>query len=104
AKPAHTVRDRVRRCGVEEPDHRHRALLRARRERPCCYCATKQCNELAAFHSITSSARASSVGGTERPRSFAVCRLMTSSNLVDWITGRSEGFAPFKMRPVYTPT
>ncbi len=34
AKPAHTVRNRVRRCGVEEPDHRHRWLLRPRRERP----------------------------------------------------------------------
>src|SRR5262249_26250481 len=34
-------------------------------------------------HSITSSARASSVGGTSRPRAFAVLRLMTNSNLVD---------------------
>ena len=34
AKSAQTVRERVRRCGVEEPDHRHRRLLRARRERP----------------------------------------------------------------------
>ena len=34
AKSAQTVRGRVRRCGVEEPDHRHRRLLRARRERP----------------------------------------------------------------------
>src|SRR6516165_4787433 len=34
-------------------------------------------------HSITSSARASSVGGTSRPSALAVCRLMTNSNLVD---------------------
>ena len=34
AKSAQTVRVRVRRCGVEEPDHWHRRLLRARRERP----------------------------------------------------------------------
>ena len=33
-------------------------------------------------HSITSSARASSVGGTSRPSALAVLRLMTSSNLV----------------------
>src|SRR2546421_6710357 len=33
-------------------------------------------------HSITSSARASKVGGTSRPIVFAVCRLMTNSNLV----------------------
>jgi hypothetical protein len=33
-------------------------------------------------HSITSSARASSEGGTVSPSAFAVLRLMTSSNLV----------------------
>ena len=33
-------------------------------------------------HSITSSARASSVGGTSRPSALAVLRLMTNSNLV----------------------
>src|SRR5262249_62147509 len=39
-------------------------------------------NELAPLHSITSSARASSVGGTSRPSALAVLRLITSSNLV----------------------
>src|SRR6516164_2904636 len=39
-------------------------------------------------HSITSSARASSVGGTSRPRAFAVFRLIASSNLVAACTGR----------------
>jgi hypothetical protein len=34
AEYAEPVRDRVRRCAVEEPDHRHRLLLRARRQRP----------------------------------------------------------------------
>ena len=33
-------------------------------------------------YSITSSARASSVGGTSRPSAFAVLRLITSSYLV----------------------
>ena len=33
-------------------------------------------------YSITSSATASSVGGTSMPSRFAVCRLMTNSNLV----------------------
>jgi hypothetical protein len=33
-------------------------------------------------YSITSSARASSVGGMSRPSAFAVLRLITSSNLV----------------------
>ena len=39
-------------------------------------------------YSITSSARASSVGGTSRPSAFAVLRLMTSSNLVGACTGK----------------
>ena len=38
----------------------------------------EQRDELAAFHSITSSARASSVGGTSRPSALAVLRLITS--------------------------
>src|SRR5262249_22595598 len=45
-------------------------------------------------HSITSSARASSVAGTSRPSTLAVARLMTNSNLVGCITGRSDGLAP----------
>src|SRR3954470_14399898 len=45
-------------------------------------------------HSITSSARASSIGGTVRPSIRAVCALMTSSNFDDCITGRSAGLAP----------
>jgi hypothetical protein len=45
-------------------------------------------------YSITSSARASSVGGTSRPSAFAVVKLMTSSNLVGCSTGMSAGFAP----------
>ena len=46
------------------------------------------------FHSITSSARASSIGGTSRPSVLAVLRLMTNSNLVGCSTGRSAGFTP----------
>ena len=49
-------------------------------------------------HSITSSARASSVGGTSRPSALAVLRLMTSSYLVGACTGRSAGFSPLRMR------
>ena len=49
-------------------------------------------------HSITSSARASSVGGTSRPSAWAVFRLMTSSYLVDACTGRSAGFSPRRTR------
>jgi hypothetical protein len=51
-------------------------------------------------YSMTSSARASSEGGTVRPSVLAVLRLMISSNLVDCITGRSAGFSPLRIRPV----
>src|SRR5262245_40561857 len=77
-------------------------LLRARRERPCCRVAN-QGDELASRHSITSSAMASSRGGKLRPNALAVLRLITSSNLVDCMTGRSAGFSPLRIRPVYTP-
>src|SRR5262245_56836321 len=70
AEPPQTIRQRVRRSGIKKHDHRHRGLLRVRRERPCCRCAAEQRDELAAVaHSITSSARASSVGGTVRASS-----------------------------------
>ncbi len=72
--------------------------LRARRERPCrSRCAAEQRYERAPFHSITSSARTSSVGGIVRPRVFAVFALMTSSNLVGCSTGRSPGCSPLKI-------
>ena len=48
-------------------------------------------------YSITSSARASSVGGIVNPSALAVLRLMTNSNLVGCWTGRSAGFTPFKI-------
>src|SRR5262249_30866711 len=51
-----------------------------------------------ACYSITSSARASSIGGTSRPSAFAVLRLITSSYLVGACTGRSAGFSPLRMR------
>src|SRR5437763_15642629 len=44
-------------------------------------------------YSITSSARASSIGGTSRPSALAVLRLITSSYLVGVCTGRSAGFS-----------
>src|SRR5260221_9091218 len=52
--------------------------------------------ELAPFdpHSITSSARAMSVGGTSRPSALAVLRLMTSSNLLGCRIGKLFVFSP----------
>jgi hypothetical protein len=72
-------------------------LLPLRRERPCRRVA-KQHDERAPSHSITSSARESSVGGTSRPSALAVLRFITSSYLVGACTGRSAGFSPLRMR------
>src|SRR5262245_35298364 len=61
--------------------------------------AAEERDEIASpHHSITSSARASSVAGTSRPSAFAVLRLMTSSYLVGACTGKSAGFSPLRMR------
>src|SRR5262245_10673168 len=64
--------------GPQYTDHGEPALLRACRERPHTYRAAEQRDEIAApHHSITSSARASSVGGTVRPSALAVVRFTT---------------------------
>src|SRR5215472_3643973 len=65
------------------------ALLRTRRERPRRRRTAEQRYECAPLHSITSSARASSVGGTSRPSAFAVLRLMINSSFVVCWTGKS---------------
>src|SRR5262245_48383478 len=41
---------RTGRLGAEPSDHRHRRLLRPRRERPCGSCPAEQRDERAAFH------------------------------------------------------
>jgi hypothetical protein len=67
----------------QHADARHPLwLLRARCERPRKRRAAEQSDEVAAVHSITSSARTSNDGGTSIPSDFAVLRLMISSNLV----------------------
>src|SRR6478672_7997811 len=63
--------------------------------------AAEQCDELAPLHSITSSARARSVGGTSRPSALAVLRLIASLYLVDACTGRLAAFSPLRMRSTY---
>src|SRR5262249_36581576 len=90
---------RVGRRAAEKPDHRHGRLLRPRRKRPRRRrAAAEQRDEFAPFHSITSSARASTLGGISMPSVLAVLRLITSSYLVGACTGRSAGFSPLKMR------
>src|SRR5262249_16445566 len=98
AELAHTVRQPVGRPAVEKPDRWHCRLLRARRERPRSRRPPAHPDECAPFHSMTSSARASSVGGISRPSAFAVLRLMAVSYLVGVCTGRSAGFSPFRIR------
>src|SRR5262249_17109558 len=95
---------------VRGPVHEHTepphalGLLRPRRERPRYCRAAEQRYERAPLHprnhSITSSARASSVDGISMPSALAVGRLIKNSNLVDCTTGRSAGLAPLRMRPV----
>jgi hypothetical protein len=58
---------------------------------------SKECARVAKIYSITSSARASSVGGTSRPSALAVLRLITSSNLVGCTIGKSAGLVPFNI-------
>jgi len=50
-----------------------------------------------ATYSITSSARASSLGGTVTPRRVAALRLTTNSKLSGSCTGRSAGLAPLRI-------
>src|SRR6516165_6925857 len=80
---------------------RHQQQEREAPHRLLLYYTAEQRDELAALHlrahSITSSARSSSVGGTSRPRALAVLRLMTRSNLVGCSTGMSPGFVPCKI-------
>src|SRR5262245_9474408 len=67
------------------------------RDRPRERRATSERNERAPVHSITSSARATSVGDTARPSAFAVLRLITSSRLVGNSIGRSPGPTPLRI-------
>src|SRR5262245_39083340 len=86
---------------MEKADHRNGRLLRARRERPRRCRAAEQRDDVAPPHSITSSARASRVGGISSPIPFAVFRLMTNSNFVGSWIGRSVGLAPFRILSMY---
>src|SRR5262245_47029226 len=71
--------------GIDDPDYRHRRLLRARRERPRRRAAEKHDELAPPDHSITSSAATSSLSGTVRPNILAVPALMTNSNLFNCI-------------------
>src|SRR5215212_868749 len=88
------------RPGIEKPDNGHCRLLRARVQRPRRGRPAESQDELAPVHSITSSARASSIGGISRPSALAVLRLITNSNLVGCRMGRSAALVSLRIRPV----
>src|SRR5262245_7720591 len=73
----HNAPDRIRRpASGKRHNHRDRAcrvglrMLRSRRERPSHRRAADERDELAPLNSITSSARASNMGGTVRPSAW----------------------------------
>src|SRR5262249_62353165 len=88
---------RLRRISMDISDDWNSRLLRPRRERPRGR-AAEQRDELASPYSITSSAVASSAGGTVRPSALAVLRLINSATFVASSTGRSAGFSPWRIR------
>src|SRR5262249_2095831 len=77
--------------------HAIRLLLRINNRRPRRRAAESQ-DELAPPHSITSSARTSTLAGTSMPSALAVLRLMASVDLGGACPGRSAGFSPLRMR------
>src|SRR5262249_9079751 len=69
------------------------------RQRTRCQDAAMRLRRLVGY-SITSSASVSSLRGMSSLSALAVLRLMTNSNLVGCITGRSAGFSPLRIRTV----
>src|SRR5262245_13981386 len=76
----------------------HLRQLPTRRERPRGCGAAEQRDELAAPHSITSSARTRIPVGNSMPIALATLRLITSSNFDTCSTGRSAGLVPLSTR------
>ena len=91
---------------IRSPVHKHAnpphtlRLLRARRERPRGRRAAEEHDEVAAVHSMTSSASESKLSDIVTPSAFAVFKLITNWNLTVSITGRSAGLMPLSTRPV----
>ncbi len=76
----------------EQTDAPHAvALLRPRRQRPCCRCATQQCDELAAFHGLPSSGREPHI--TTPSRDNAGCS--AAKWIVEWQSWVTPGPPPW---------
>src|SRR5262249_43714344 len=90
-------RERFGRGAAEKSDQRQRRLRAARRGRPPPPAAEER-DQVAAFHSITPSARTKNVSEIARPSVLAVLTLTMSSNFVGCSIGRSAGLAPLRMR------
>src|SRR5262245_4276124 len=89
-------------CRAAENADNGPGLLRARglrTEDRCGHRAAEKRDELAALHSITSSAWASTLCGISSPSNFAVLRLITNWKRVGCTTGTSDGSSPSRMRP-----
>src|SRR6516165_8292099 len=92
-KRGHKRRGRTWYGTAKKASHRHRLLLCVQGARRGHH-TTQQEQELAASHSMTSSARARIDGGIVIPSTAAVFMFITSSNSVGCSTGISTGFAP----------
>src|SRR5262249_11051286 len=103
AECAQPICVQVGRVAAHKPDRWQLArLLRARRERPS-RCTAEQDDELAALHSITSSARKSTTAGIVRPRASADLMVQANSNRVGVSSGVTAGFAPSKTLAAMIP-
>ena len=67
----------------------------------CANCCREQMQQMtcAVGHYSITSAVICMIRGTVRPRAFAVLRLISNSNVVGCMTGRSAGLLPLRMRP-----
>src|SRR5262249_35153939 len=97
------IKGEFSRLHTDKADTQHlRLQLRAHSGRPkkrrSRRRAAQDRDELAAHHSITSSARTKNVSEIARPSVLAVLRLTMSANFVGCSIGRSAGLAPLRMR------
>src|SRR5262245_1771167 len=84
-KSAQTLGESVRRCVIEEPNYRHRRLLRARRERPCRSRAAKQRDDLAPVQPIEMHLRPQPTMGDSIPHRCRLVRGWLQCRILVWL-------------------